>query len=266
MVAAPTSSTERCIRAGFKFGSSGPHISRTMMLDEISRCLDVLPPKASRADYRSAIVEQNILGKSTEATRKESFRRLRELYALEPAVPLFGVFRQLDTTDPTARPLLSLLLTCARDPLLRSTISVILGAREGDSLGAEHFDAALEKAFPDHLKAKSRATTARNIASTWEQSGHLLGRATKTRSRVIARPAALVMALILGTLRDIHGAALFGTAWCQILDLNAVQAQALAAQAHREGLLDLRAVGTVVEVSFPRFAEAMNTGDSHESL
>ena len=266
MVAAPTSSTERCIRAGFKFGSSGPHISRTMMLDEISRCLDVLPPKASRADYRSAIVEQNILGKSTEATRKESFRRLRELYALEPAVPLFGVFRQLDTTDPTARPLLSLLLTCARDPLLRSTISVILGAREGDSLGAEHFDAALEKAFPGHLKAKIRATTARNIASTWEQSGHLLGKMAKTRSRVSARPAALVMALILGTLQDVHGAALFGTAWCQILDLNAVQAQALAAQAHREGLLDLRAVGAVVEVTFPRFAQAMNAGGIHESL
>jgi hypothetical protein len=237
-----------------------------MMLDEISRCLDVLPPEASRADYRTAIVEQNILGKRTEATRKESFRRLRELYALEPTVPLFGVFRQLNTTDPTARPLLSLLLTCARDPLLRSTIPVILGAREGDSLGAEHFDAALEKAFPGHLKAKIRAATARHIASTWEQSGHLLGRATKTRGRVIARPAALVMALILGTLQDVHSASLFGTAWCQILDLNAVQARTLAAQAHREGLLDLRAVGTVVDVTFPRFAEAMNAGGSRESL
>lgn len=266
MVEAPTSCAERCIRAGFKFGSSGPHISRTMMLDEISRILDVLPPKASRADYRTAIVEQNILGKSTEATRKESFRRLRELYALEPAVPLFGVFRQLDTADPTARPLLSLLLTCARDPLLRSTIPVILGAREGDPLGAEQFDGALDKVFPGHLKAKIRAATARHIASTWEQSGHLLGRATKTRSRVVARPAALVMALILGTLQDVHGASLFGTVWCQILDVNAVQAHTLAAQAHREGLLDLRAVGTVVEVTFPRLADAMNAGGPHESL
>ena len=67
--------------------------------------------------------------------------------------------------------------------------------------------------------------------------------------------------MILGTLQDVHGASLFGTAWCQILDLNAAQAHALAAQAHREGLLDLRAVGAVVEVTFPRFAEAMNAGE-----
>jgi excisionase family DNA binding protein len=38
--------------------------------------------------------------------------------------------------------------------------------------------------------------------------------------------------------------------------------QALAAQAHREGLLNLRAVGAVVEVTFPRFAEAMNAGET----
>lgn len=262
---APPSCAERCVRAGFKFGNSGPHISRTLMLDEISRCLDVLPPEASRADYRTAIVEQNILGKRTEATRKESFRRLRELYAIEPTVPLFAVFRQLDAADPSARPLLSLLLTCARDPLLRATIPVILGAREGEALGAASFDATLEQAFPGHLKAKIRAATARHIASTWEQAGHLRGKATKTRTRVTARPAALVLALILGTLQDVRGASLFGTAWCQILDLNTVQARTLAAQAHREGLLDLRAVGAVVDVTFPRFAEAMTVGDSHES-
>lgn len=257
---------ERCVRAGFKFGNNGAHIGRTMMLDEISKCLDVLPPEACRADYRRAIVEKNILGKSTHATCKESFRRLRELYALEPAVPLFGVYRRLDIVDSTARPLLSLLLSCARDPLLRSTISVILGTREGDSLGAEQFGEALEKAFPAHLKEKIRAATARHIASTWEQSGHLLGRATKTRTKVIARPAALVMALIMGTLQDVHGAFLFETAWCAILDLNSVQAHALAAQAHREGLIDLRTVGSVVEITFPRFPEVMNGGDIHEPL
>ncbi len=45
---------------------------------------------------------------------------------------------------------------------------------------------------------------------------------------------------------------LFGTVWCLILDLNVVQVQALVAQARREGLLNLRAVGAVVEITFPR--------------
>jgi hypothetical protein len=262
MAEAHLSCTERCIRAGFKFGNTGPHNSRTMMLGEMARCLDVLPPDARRADYRTAIVDRNILGKGTESTRKECFRRLRELYALEPAVPLFGIYRQLDATDAAARPILSLLVACARDPLLRSTMPVILGAGEGSVLGASHFDDALERAFPGCMKPKIRAATARHISSTWTQSGHLLGRMEKTRARVSARPAALVMAMILGTLQDAHGVSLFGRTWCQILDLNAAQAQALAAQAHREGLLNLRAVGAVVEVTFPRFAEAMNAGET----
>lgn len=259
----PISPAGKCTRMGFKFGDNGPHISRTMMLEDISRCLDVLPIDAKRPDYQTAIVGQNILGKNTEATRKESFRRLRELYGLDSALPLFSLYRQLDVLDRSARPLLSLLMACVRDPLLRATMPVIIGAKEGETMGAEHFNAALTKAFPGHLKEKIRAATARHIASTWEQSGHLNGRATKTRARVNVRPSALVMALILGGVQDIHGAALFGTQWCQILDINAVQARGLASQAHREGLLDLRAIGDVVEVSFPRFAETLSAGGDH---
>lgn len=52
------SCTERCIRAGFKFGNTGPHNSRTMMLEEIARCLDVLPPDAKRADYRTVLAKK----------------------------------------------------------------------------------------------------------------------------------------------------------------------------------------------------------------
>ena len=230
------------------------------MLDEMSLCLNQVPMAATRADYGDAIIARNVLGKQTESTRKESFRRLRELYSLDPSTPVFFAYRELDRFDSQSRPVLSLLLACARDPLLRSTIPVILSAREGDELGASHFDAAIERAFPGHMKPKIRAATARHIASTWEQSGHLAGKFAKTRIRIEARPAALTFALYLGTLQEVHGEAVFATVWCQLLDLNAPMARALALQAHREGLLDLRAVGSVVEVSFPRFNEGFQPG------
>ncbi|MEI6422328.1 MAG: hypothetical protein WCP55_08920 [Lentisphaerota bacterium] len=256
----------RALRAGFKFGNNGPHSSRTMMLPEVSRCLDILPSTASRADYRAAILERNIADKSTESSRQETFRRLRELYGLDTGIPLFRLFRELDTLDQASRPLLSLLTVCARDPMLRSTMPTIIGARESDTLGAGDFDRDLERAFPGYQKPKLRAATARHISSTWTQSGHLQGKKPKTRVRVTARPAALALALMLGTFEDIYGAELFRTPWCQVLDLNAIQAQSLAAQCHREGLLDMRAVGSVVEISFPRFAEAMNTEGGNEPL
>lgn len=233
------------------------------MLPDISRCMDMLPIDAERTEYQTAIVTQNILGKNTEATRKESFRRLRELYSLAPSVPLFCLLRQMDALDRSARPLLCLLVACARDPLLRATMPVIQGAREGDGLGAADFDAALAKAFPGHLKDKIRAATARHIASTWEQSGHLKGRATKSRVRVSSVPVPLVLALMMGVMQGVHGSELFSTPWCQILDLNAVQARGLASQAYREGLLDMKAIGDVVEVSFPKFHKALEAGGDH---
>lgn len=257
---APTS------RAGFKAGGSGPHISRTMMLVEISRCLDILPVEASLEDYRSAIVDRNILGKGTDATRRESLRRLRELYALDPAVLLFHFFRTLDQADPPARPHLALLVACARDPFLRATIPVIVGSHEGTTLGAMQFDKALERNCPNQLKPKIRAATARHIASTWEQSGHLSGKTVKIRRRVTARPASVVMALLMARLEGSQGTALFASTWCEVLDLNAAQAQSLASQAHREGLVDMRAVGSVVEVTFPLLTSIDDRGGPHEPL
>jgi hypothetical protein len=253
-------------QAGFKIEGNGAHISRTMMLAEISRCLELLPVQASRADYQAAIIDRNILGKRTEATRRESFRRLRELYALDPSVPLFRIYRALDRIDSMARPQLSILVACARDPLLRATVPVIVGAREGAALGARDFDEALERNHPGLLKPKIRAATARHIASTWEQAGHLSGKMSKTRTRLTARPVSLVMALAMAGLEGVQGAALFASRWCEILDLNAAQAQSLASQAHREGLIELRAIGTVVEVTFPRFAAIFAAGGPHESL
>ncbi len=266
----------KAVQVGFKAGHNGPHISRTMMLAEFSCCLDALAPESAREDYRAAIVTRNLLGKQTEATRRESFRRLRELYALDPLVPLFRLYRELDARNTASRPLLAVLLAAARDPLLRATIPLVSGARDGDTLGWEAFDEALDQAMPGFLKPAVRAATARHIASTWTQSGHLRGRrpaspdrrpsGTKTRQRVAPSPVALMMALMLGALQDIHGVALFATDWCRILDLNAEQAYRLAQQAHREGLLDLRAAGTVVEIRFPpRFASILTAGDPDES-
>lgn len=252
------------ISVGFKFGKTGPHISRTMMLEEISRCLDLLPPDTERSAYQSAIVERNILGKATEATRKESFRRLRELYGLDPALPVFRIYRTLDRLDARSRPLLSLLIANARDPLLRATVPVIVGASETEMLGAAQFDEVLERAFPGHLKPKIRAATARHIASSWEQSGHLSGKSTKTRSRVEATSIALTYALALGSLQDIHGEDLFGTIWCQMLDLNAARARTLATRAHGEGFISLRTAGNICEISYPLFE--LIPGAKHEPL
>ena len=80
---------ESALSLGFSNDPAGTHGSRTIMLNELRQLLVATPRDATYDDYRRAIVDDNVLGKRTMATRKESFRRLRELYALLPEVPLF---------------------------------------------------------------------------------------------------------------------------------------------------------------------------------
>jgi hypothetical protein len=240
---------------GFKFSSGGAHISRTMMLAELSTVLVKVPTGSSTGDYREAIIQQNVLGKTTESTRQKSLRHLRELYALDEATPIFGLLRRLQSIDPTSLPLLAFQVAWARDPLLRATTQPILDAPEGERVETASLVGALQTAFSDQYSETSRHGIARNSASSWNQSGHLVGRAIKTRRHIKPTTVAVAMALFFGGIAGYNGPAVFSNPWCRLLDLNADRAKAMGFEAHRAGLLNLRAVGEVVELSFPLLAE-----------
>jgi hypothetical protein len=59
---------------GLKFSSGGAHISRTMMLAELSAVLTSVPQGSGAIVYREAILQRNILGKTTGGTRRKSLR------------------------------------------------------------------------------------------------------------------------------------------------------------------------------------------------
>jgi len=157
--------------------------------------------------------------------------------------------------DSQSAPLLSVLIAWARDPLLRATTPAISQASFGDSVRSDDLQQALTEAYPHQYSAITIGNVARHAASSWTQSGHLTGRTKKIRSRVQPRPAAVTFALILGHVGGVAGTQLFTCVWCRLLDLNATEARSLAEQAHRQELLTLRAMGSVVEISFPKFRE-----------
>jgi hypothetical protein len=109
---------------GLKFSSGGAHISRTMMLAELGTVLASVAQGSDAIVYREAILQRNVLGKTTDSTRQKSLRHLRELYALDETTPIFGALRRLYATDPAGLPLLAVLVAWARDPLLRATTQV----------------------------------------------------------------------------------------------------------------------------------------------
>jgi hypothetical protein len=244
---------------GMKFSGGGAHISRTMMLEELTATLAAVPVGSGAADYREAILLRNALGKTTDTTRQKSFRHLRELYALDETTLIFGLLRKLHAIDSASLPLLAVQVAWARDPLFRATTPVIMHASEGDLVTTEDLAQAVVAIFPDHYSALNCNKIARNAGSSWTQSGHLAGRAKKIRQRLKPTAVAVTMAFFLGDIAGYHGASVFSNPWCRLLDLNPDRAKAMGQEAHRAGLLNLRAVGEVVELGFPLLAEFQAT-------
>lgn len=230
----------------------GPSTSQTIMVSSLERLLAELPPDAVTVAYRTAVMEENALGKETTSGREWAFRQLRRFYALDPRCLLFRALRDLWKHDKTSQPLLAVLCALARDPVLRASAKVIINSDPGDDIKSGDFEAAIEEKFPGAYKKNTRRTTAQKVASSWDQSGHLHQEkpGSKLRTRVHPTPAATAYALMLGHLQGVRDQALFGTLWARLLDQPASHLMDLAAAASQAGMLEFRNSGGVVEITF----------------
>ncbi|MDW8310803.1 MAG: hypothetical protein RMK20_15640, partial [Verrucomicrobiales bacterium] len=252
----PSRDRGAAVAAGFRFGHVGTHTSRTIMLRELAALLSAVPVDGRPDEYVAAIVEGNCLGKPTVSTRRLTLQRLRELYALDPAVPLFRILRRLWDVDEQGRPLLALLASLARDPLLLATADAVLSLPEGAEFQRSAMREALAKAVEERLNESTLNKVVRNAASSWSQSGHLEGRTFKFRRHVRPTPAALALALYLAHAAGLAAEESFSSGWVKVLDCSASAAQELATAAKRLGLIDLRMAGDVIDLNLDRLDPA----------
>jgi len=237
---------------GFRLGDKGTHTSRTMMLSELTRLLEAIEPEATRDAHIQAIVDENVLGKNTFATRKLTAQRLRELYSFDTAMPLYRVFRSLWERGRNGRPCLALLLALARDPLLRATADSVLQLSPGEEFARQVMTDAVRNSVDDRLNDSTLDKVVRNAASSWTQSGHLAGRSRKFRQRVRPTPGAIAYALFLAFALGLRGESLLRSQWMRILDVDLEEASAMAFDAKRLGFIDMVRGGGVTEISFSR--------------
>lgn len=240
------------IKFGFAFPFGSPHVSRTIMLAELSTLLEyVTSSEASRADYIRAIVEDNCLAKRTDKNRVISKRYLVELYSLDPILLLFRSLIFFWQRDPNGRHLLALLCAYARDPLLEASAKYILPLAEGILVTRQTMEEFLDTLAPGRYSQGKLASNAKNLNSTWTQSGHLTGRTEKKRTKAVPTPGSISYALLLGHLTGIRGRALFTSKYIKLLDCSLEHAIELAEDASRRGWIALKRVGDVIEALFP---------------
>jgi hypothetical protein len=240
-------------RFGYRFGRSGPHASRTMMLDEMSVLLERVPATAAKSEYRQAVVEFNALGKPTQKARELTFRHLSDLYGLDPTLAVFRVFRQLWNQDDQARPMLTLMIALVRDPLLRASRDFLLAKHPGELVRRDELEALLAKDDPDRFSRASLKSFAQNINGTWTQAGFLAGRASKTRVVPRITPTNVTFALFLGHLEGLSGQRLFTSNWVNLLPGSPDELVAQANSASNRGQIVFMNAGGVKEVRFPGY-------------
>src|SRR5437016_2688815 len=103
---------------GCRSAAGGVHLSKTMMLAELTAVLDRLPNSDAPAVERSVVVD-NLLGKPTGTARRLALARLNTLYGILAPRPIQLVALRLWPRNVVGRPLLALLCALAREPLLR---------------------------------------------------------------------------------------------------------------------------------------------------
>lgn len=224
--------------------------SHTIGVAHLAELLREVPANAPAERYRTAVVEENALGRPTHAGRLRTYRHLRELYLLDPAEMPFIALRRLWDVDPEARPLLAGILAAARDELLRASWPAVARALPGSVVTSDDLSNVVAGTYAGSLSAATIGKIGRNTGSCWTQTGHLSGRTKKVRTTTDARPAAIALAAYLGHLDGGRALHVFDNPWSLLLDLGDGDRLGALRRAHDSGLLDLRVAGHVVEVGF----------------
>lgn len=235
-------------RLGFRDGEKGTHSSRTLMLGELLQVLAAVPPDGGVAKFRRAVVDENVLGKRSATTREHTVRKLKALFGLDPAIPVYRVMRLLWTDDPEGRPLLALLCAVARDPLLRASVDTVMDA----PIDAEVTSARLARTVRASFSDSTRDAIVSHLLSTWTMAGFLSGTTHKFRTRAHATPGAAAYALALGFMEGARGSLLLSTPWARLLDRSTDELLALVRLAARRGWIEFRQAGDVLDIRVQR--------------
>lgn len=228
----------------------GANTSHTIAVPLIKNLLAAGGPSTTLQEYETVAIDQNVLGRGTFEGRRRTFRYLRELYLLDGTRLLFRGLRDLWSEDPAAQEQLAGLSAFARDSVFRAGSAAVLDATVGDTVRADDIARAVNAVFPDAYNAATLHKIGRNSASSWTQTGHLVGKTGKARAPFRARPVASVFAAFIGHLEGRRGQDLLSSSWTRFLCLPPERMSADLREATQRGYVEFRSGGGVVECGF----------------
>ncbi|WP_199671195.1 hypothetical protein [Salinibius halmophilus] len=239
---------------GFKYGKSGAHSARSMMIAELTELLTLHPQGAALSTFKDDIIDFNVLHKNTANSRKLTYRHLTDLYGLDDSICLYRNFLALwQNTSEQSRPLLALQLAFCRDALLRIAIPMLQAVKPGEPYSKQHTMDLLEQHNPGGYSPASLSSFAQNINGSLTQAGYLQGRTKKTRSQPHVSATNVAFALFIAHLHGEDGNIGLNSQWLKLLGINRDELIALAHNAHSRGLIKFSHASEVMEIRFPNW-------------
>lgn len=235
---------------GFYRASTGAHMARSMMLDELTLLIRGTRPDASKEALKKAVVEENLIGKPTASSREKTFDHLRRAYGMDASTALWRVLRQFAQQEPQALPLMALVLVYSRDLQLRKSFDLVASLKPGQELPRVQMEEWLEQVFPGRFSKGMKGSMARNVNTTWTATGHLVGKMRKVGSRPKPHWLATTYAMFVGYLAGIRGQLLLDSVYARLVGVDPMTAADHLSIASAHGLLRFRNAGGVVETDF----------------
>ena len=235
---------------GFSTKRTGGHMSRSMMLTELSIVFGALPAGTRKDEYKLAVTENNLLGKPTQSSRQKSFRHLVELYGMDPQMILFHSLRTFAAEDPETLALLALVCSYCRDPQLRQSYSLIDSMNSGEEITRVRMEEHLESCFPGRFSDATKKSLAQNVNTSWGGAGHLTGKARKYRAIPNSNMWATVFATFAGYLLGLRGDLLLQSVFLRLVRADYSTALSHLSVASSRGWLRFRHGGGVTEIDF----------------
>ena len=205
------------------------------------------------------IMEENVTNKKTKSNILQTNKELISLYSFNIEHPPFRVLQYFwNIVDEKQKPLLAFLFAYGRDYLLFESSDVVLLTPIGEKVLTSKLEENLEKYHPNHYSENTRRSIAQNIASSWKQSGYVVGKVKNIRTKTSPDYYIVTFALIMAYLDGIRGDFLLASKWVKVLDITESQVRELAIEAARRDLLQYNFAGGVTTFSFNNLFNKLN--------
>gem|GEM_PF-853859 len=223
------------------------HTSRTMMYTELEK---VMAYSLDGDDFMEAL-HINVTGKKSNSGVEKTSKYLKQLYGFDNDYPLFLAFKYFwKTSESTEKPLIAFVYAINQDDLLAKSIEVLQNTKPGEKAAIELFEEMIEKYYPNQYSANTRRSMAKNMASSWKQSGFIEGKVKNIRVQPYISYRVAGFAFFLAYLKGYRGDFIWNNNGVKALCLPENKLRELAIECARKDFMQYQYAGSVTAISF----------------